>query len=310
MVLKNFTVRDFCSSFGIKENELSISVKKKIDSLDFTYKEIKGEELQSLIFNILKSIDGDKQIIGEKGRKNVWEKGWEENLNEFKDSNYDELKLIPKFIRPGNPIRLNQKYVIPSNPDFELNFVKVCRQWFLEYYFSGFKNIYEFGCGTGFNLVAAAKLFPNALLFGSDFVQSSVDLVNEISVSKNINIKGDIFDLINPNYDYKIKNNSGIFTFGALEQLASKIDNIVEYLIIQKPEICVHVEPVIELYDKDNFIDYLAIKFQGKRRYTEGLLPKLYKLKKSGKIDILKVKRLFFGSLMMEGYNLIVWRPF
>ena len=309
MALKNFTIKDFCSSFGIKEKELSLSVKKLIGNLDFSYKEINNQKLENLILKILKIIDIDKQIIGHKKRKNVWEKGWKENLNEFRDSNYDESKLIPKFIRFGNPIRLNQKYVIPSNPEFELNFVTVCRQWVLEYYFNNIKNIYEFGCGTGFNLLAASKLFPNKSLFGSDFVQSSVDLINEISHSKDINLKGDFFDLINPNYEYKIKKNSGIFTFGALEQLAGKIDEILEYLIVQKPKICVHIEPIIELYDENNLIDYLAIKFQSKRGYTDGLLSKLYNLKNNKKIEILKVKRLFFGSLLMEGYNLVAWRP-
>ena len=309
MALKNFTIKDFCSSFGIKEKELSLSVKKLIGNFDFSYRELNNKKLESLILKVLKLIDIDKQIIGHKKRKKVWEKGWKENLNEFRDSNYNELKLTPKFIRFGNPIRLNQKYVIPNNPEFELNFVTVCRQWFLEYYFNNIKNLYEFGCGTGFNLLAASKLFPNTSLFGSDFVQSSVDLINEISHSKNINLKGNLFDLINPNYEYKIKENSGIFTFGALEQLAGQIDKMLEYLIVQKPKICVHIEPIIELYDENNLIDYLAIKFQSKRGYTDGLLSKLYKLKNNKKIEILKVKRLFFGSLLMEGYNLVAWRP-
>ena len=58
-------------------------------------------------------------------------------------------------------IRLNQTYIRPVHPEFELNFVKVYRRWFLENYFYPFDNIYEFGCGTGFNLVAASEIFPN-----------------------------------------------------------------------------------------------------------------------------------------------------
>ena len=45
--------------------------------------------------------------------------------------------------------------------EFELNFVKVYHRWFLENYFHPFDNIYEFGCGTGFNLVVASEIFPN-----------------------------------------------------------------------------------------------------------------------------------------------------
>ena len=54
--------------------------------------------------------------------------------------------------------------------------------------------------------------------------------------------------------------------------------------------------------------DYLAIKFQGNRGYSAGLLPLLERLEKQGKIELLKVKRLFFGSLYMEGYNTFVWK--
>ena len=54
--------------------------------------------------------------------------------------------------------------------------------------------------------------------------------------------------------------------------------------------------------------DYLAIKFQGNRGYSAGLLPLLERLEKLGKIELIKVRRLFFGSLYMEGYNTFVWK--
>ena len=133
--------------------------------------------------------------------------------------------------------------------------------------------------------------------------------MNTIAESKNIPLKGDLFDMINPDSSYQIRQNSGVFTFGSLEQLASKLDNMLEYLIDQKPQLCVHTEPAIELYDSTNLSDYLAIKFQGKRGYSDGLLSKLQKLQDAGKIELIKVKRLYFGSMFMEGYNLFVWKP-
>jgi hypothetical protein len=35
----------------------------------------------------------------------------------------------------------------------------------------------------------------------------------------------------------------------------------------------------------------------------------LQKLAVDGRVEIQRVKRLYFGSLFMEGYSLIVWRP-
>lgn len=307
--MKILTVTNFAKSFGTSKNTFSKSCCQLIDETNFRYREINGEELESLILRILIRIDDDRQKIGAEERQEIWDNGWQENLDEFRNSGFDEKKLIPKFIRHNNPIRYNQGYIFPEHPEFELNYVKVFRQWYLEQYFSDVENIYEFGCGTGFNLVAAAELFPDKKLYGSDFVQSSVDLINTIAKEKQINISGNLFDMINPNEDYHIKKNSGIFTFGSLEQLASKTDNMINYLICEKPDICIHTEPTIELYDSNNLSDYLAIKFQGKRGYTDGLLPKLQRMHDEGKVELMKVKRLNFGSLFMEGYNLIVWRP-
>ena len=69
------------------------------------------------------------------------------------------------------------------------------------------------------------------------------------------------------------------------------------------------MEPTIELYDESNLLDYLAMRFHVKRGYTEGYLPRLRELESQNKVEILKVKRLFFGSLYMEGYSCLIWRP-
>ncbi len=302
--------KGFAESFGVNQNELSDIVLKEIKKYNFNYTEIPCSKYLSLILEILKRIDNDKQKIGADEREKVWFDGWNENLNEFKNSGYKYEALIPKFVRPNNPIRLNQEYVLPEDKNFELNFINVYRTWFLEKYFSDFENIFEFGCGTGFNLLRASELFPEKFLFGSDFVQSSVDLVNLISKSKKLNLKGSLFNMLSPDKDYNIPPNSGIFTFGALEQLASDLEPMINYLIQRKPSLCLHTEPAIELYDIQNSLeDYLAAKFQSKRGYSSGLISKLKILEKDKKIKIIKIKRLNFGSLFLEGYNLIIWKP-
>ena len=71
----------------------------------------------------------------------------------------------------------------------------------------------------------------------------------------------------------------------------------------------VHVEPTYEVYDQDLLFDYLAAKFHSKRGYTMGYLPRLKQLELDGKIEILNVKRLNFGSLFFEGFTNIIWKP-
>lgn len=303
------TLIDFARSFGTAVEDLPSACKKLIAEKDFSYEVMAGKERDDLLLQILKRIESDQQIIGAKERQDIWHDGWAENLDDFIKSGNNLKSLVPKFIRPAQVIRFNQDYIKPANPYFELDYLTVFRTWLFQKYFREVESVYEFGCGTGFNLVALAEIYPQKSLYGSDFVKSSCDLVNKIAEAYKLNLKGRVFDMINPDENFKLNINSAIFTIGAIEQLASKFEAFLQYLLKQSPKICVHVEPTIELYDENNLVDHLAIRFQGKRGYTHNFLPRLKELEKEKKIEILKIKRLYFGSLYMEGYNLMIWRP-
>ena len=303
----NITLEDFAEAFGTTVEDIPDICKELISTTDFRYRKPILESRDAIILRVLKKIDEDKQIIGAVERKDVWEKGWAENLNSFKENeNLD--RLIPKFIRNGQAIRYKQDYIIPVSDTFELDFLKVFRLWLFNKYLYNCNPIYEFGCGTGFNLTTLADLFPDKVLKGSDFVPSSVELVNQIGKTYSLNLTGFLFDMITPDTSIKLEEGSGIFTSGAMEQLASKFEDFLQYLLVQSPKICLHIEPTLELYDENNLIDYLAMKFCTKRGYTRGFLPRLMELEAQGKVEIIKVKRLYFGSLYQEGYVLVIWR--
>lgn len=307
--IKSLNLEDFAASFGTVASDIPLECRELIDKCDFSYNFLESQDQQKLILEVLKKIDTDQQVVGAPQRQAVWEKGWSENLKDFIGSNYQPDSLVPKFIRPGQPIRFNQQYIMPSNPRFELDYFSVFRLWLFKKYLQEFDSIYEFGCGTGFNLVVLARLFPQKNLHGLDFVPSSRDLVDNIGKHCRLNIKGHIFDMGRPKDDFIIEPNSAVFSIGAIEQLAGRVEPLIQYFLKQAPKLCIHVEPTIELYDENNLTDYLAIKFHRKRGYTQGYLPRLQELEKQGKVEILKVKRLYFGSLFMEGYSCIIWRP-
>ena len=307
--MKKVQLSDFAASFGTEEKEVEESCLDKIKGVDFRYNVIEKEKRDLLLLEVIKKIDQDVQIIAAPERKQRWEEGWAENLKEFTDHDYDLNKVIPKFIRPNQPIRLGNNYIQPSNPFFELNYLKVYRQWVFSKYLADFDSVYEFGAGTGFNLFALSELFPDKDLYGSDFVSSSVDLINTIGRVKNKKIQGRIFDMIHPDHSFHLAKNSAVFTFGALEQLAGQIEAFFDYLMAQPIGLCFHIEPVIDLYDQETLFDYLAYKFHKKRGYTQNLLGTIQRLEKEGKAKIIKVVRPRFASLFMEGYSLIVWHP-
>jgi hypothetical protein len=303
------SIDDFCKSFGTDKNSFSKECLSSIEETDFSYKILEHEDRDNIILEILKKIESDQQRIGEPKRKTIWNNGWQENLDKFVGSGYDLESLIPKFIRDDQVIRLNGNYVKPNNPRFEYDYMTIFRKWLIERYFPPFQNVYEFGCGTGLNLVLLSETYPEKDLYGSDFVPASVQLVSEIGTKKNKRIKARKFDMIHPDYDFRIEPNSIVFTFGAIEQLSSKFEDFIQYLLHFKPALCIHVEPTIELYDPNTLFDYLAMKFHRNRGYTEGLLTKIRELEEQGLAQLEKVKRLNFGSLFMEGYMYFVWKP-
>jgi len=178
--MKKVTLQDFAESFGTTESDLSVC-KSLFDKFDFSYREISGKEKDDLILQVLRKIKNDTQIIGAPEREQIWEDGWSENLKQFRDNKDDLSCVIPKFFRPNEPIRFKLQYIQPSNPTFLKDYYLLFQQWLFTKYLQGFDTIYEFGCGSGINLLAMANLFPQTKLIGYDFVPSSVELINGIA---------------------------------------------------------------------------------------------------------------------------------
>lgn len=296
--------------FNTNKNE----IEKFCNVLNFKkirYYDLTREERDSVIIKILNRIKYDSQIIASKGRKKKWFNGWKENL-ELYSKNLDDKFLLPKFYtaRENKYFRLGGEIIRAEGSDFEIKMINVFRNWYFKKYFQkhNIKNIYEFGAGTGHNLTELAKIFPDKKLYGSDFVVSAVKLLKIVSKKNNINLQSFLFDMKTPNKKIKLQNGSAVYTSGALEQLSGKIEGFINYVLKQKPEIVIHCEPAENFYNQDRLVDYLGFSFQNKRKYTNNLYAYLVKLEKEKKIQILKAIKSPFGSLMLEGYNLIVWK--
>jgi hypothetical protein len=254
-------------------------------------------------------IAANRQRVGTAGRTAVWQAGWQENWTDFEQGGYATESLLPRYIRPGHVLRLNQKYVVAASDCFERDFRAVFTHWLYETYFSSCDTVYEFGCGTGYNLLPLLEMYPEKRIYGSDFVPSSVAIINKLGQMYAGRVGGFLCDLTAPNEDLHLRPGSLVFTFGALEQLAGRFQAFLDLLLREKPELCVFVEPLYELYDSHDPVDRLAMELHERRGYTRDLLPCLQDLDRSGKIKVGKARRLFFGSTYMEVYSYIVWRP-
>lgn len=270
---------------------------------------LSSKEVETTTIQIINKILSDRQIIASKGRRSKWSIGWNESLNNFKKNN-KLSSLIPKFYteRDNKIFRLGGNFIKVKNPNFEIKMLDIYRNWYFKKYFSEVENIYEFGAGTGHNLVALSEIYKKKNLFGSDFVSSSVKMLKLVAHTQKIRLKAFLFDMSKPNGKIKLSKNSAVYTSGALEQLSGNIKKFIDYTVSQNPKIVVHVEPLIDFYNEKNLSDYLCKIFLSKRKYTTNLMAYLKKLEKNNKIKIIKICRSPFGSLMIEGYSLIVWK--
>ncbi len=240
----------------------------------------------------------DEQVRDE--RRELWERC------------YAESELTPPFLvkEKNEPLRFNYQYIIPESQRFEVDFLSVVRAYLFNKYFCNLRSVAEFGCGTGHNLLALARQQPGKVVFGLDWSRHALEHVKKLQ-HQGVSAHAVEFNLLEPNPDclhFNLKE-VGVLTVGALEQVGRKFEEFLCYLVSRQPPICIHLEPIVELYDEAKPFDQLAIKYHRARGYLEGYLPALRRLARYGLAEILEVRRIPFGSFYHEAYTYIVWRP-
>jgi SAM-dependent methyltransferase len=300
---------DFAALFGTTEEKIRQSAGFLIDAIDPGYGIIQGSDRDQLILQILKRIHAPDLKNAGDHRKGDWEDGWKQNLEEFVGANFDLSKLIPKYYKSNVPIRLNREYVLPAQCDFVYKYTQIFREWLFKEYFREFESVYEFGCGTGHNLVHLASLYPEKSLYGFDWAYSSERILQLIGSQFGMKIRGGRFNFFDPDETLGFSPGSAVFTFGALEQLGVEHEKFLDFLLRKKPQICIDVVGIFELYNPEDLVDYLAWLYHRRRNYLRGYLASLQELESRGAIRILKIHRQMFGNLYDDPYSYIVWAP-
>lgn len=306
MQIKTITDKDFEEVFGEK---LSPFLSSKINSCNLSYYELTNDERDNVILSIMQTLGSKDVQKSGPHRVNDWIKGWAENSNELSNTN-NFNSLIPKYFGKFPYVRWKQQFVRPVNRSFEYNMAKILQYWVFEKHFADVNAIYEFGCGTGHNLFRAQEVNKKASIYGLDWAESSQDNIQKINELFDKNFGCHKFDFFNVDNEYKLEKNSGVYTFAALEQVGGSHVDFINYLIEQNPSVCVHVEPIGEMLNpRNSFVDYLSVAYFKKRNYLDGLSNTLLNMEAAGKIEILQQQRSFIGSLFVDGYSIVAWRP-
>lgn len=306
MKYMKITKDDLKKMLGFQTELESLS---EMDNVDYFFEELEQEEYEREILNALKRIESDTQIVGTEERRFIWENGWGENLEELQVSK-DTTSLIPKYFHSGRPIRFQGRFIKSDISGFQERLEMLIKRCLFEQYACDKQYIYEFGCGTGYNLAMASKIYADKQYFGYDYTSSSGKVVQYLHKELNYSnlFWGGEFDFTHPNETLSLRKNNVVYTMAALEQIGNRSHAFINYLLQQKAECVVHLEPIVELYDDNKLLDYLAKRFHMKRHYLSGLYPYLKELEKNDRIVIEKVKRCYFGDCNHEPYTLIVWR--
>lgn len=310
-ILLNYSklaVEDFAAIFGTTNENIPQIAKEVICNSDFRYQILSGSERDNTLLRVVKTLLSDTLKQSGPHRKKDWEKGWTENFSNFISHGYDIKELIPKFVRKKEVVRFKGEYIMPSSPDFETNFVKILRYYLFSKYFVKTHKIFEFGCGTGLNLIAVSELFKQKELYGLDWSEASCQIINELAHKLDLNLSGIVFDMFNPNFDVEVDNKSAVFTIGAMEQLGTDFMPFTEFLLKKKPSIIINVEVNYESHDKSSLFDFLAAAYIEKRNYLRGFFAYLNELEKQGRVDILEIRKTI-GGLYHDGYAYTVWKP-
>lgn len=177
------------------------------------------------------------------------------------------------------------------------NFTQLRAELFAKY-LRDVDEVSEFGCGAGHNL--AAVPLGVTKLRGFDWSAQAVEQC------RRRGIEAQVFDMFAP--DPNVTLHGAVFTIHALEQLGRDFRPFLEFLLVRKPKIVLHIEPIEELYDEMDLQDFLALSYHRRRGYLSGFLPALQNLEKQSEIEILEARRSDFSGAYHNAYSVIVWR--
>lgn len=297
---------DFVAAFGEHPNGY---VSGRIRDYGLEYRPLDLRERDRAIRRMVDVLISQDLIRAGADRHPQWEAGWGANFQQLSHS-FDYGSLVPGYFGKYNVLRWCQDLIEPISQNFEYNSFAVIQDWLFDKYLRDVDTICEFGCGTGHNLFRARAVNGHAALWGADWTGASQNILNQIrQAGIDGNIHGHRFDFFAPDQEFRLAPGAAVYTVAALEQTGDRFEEFLSYLLDNKPSVCIHIEPIAELLDPENLLDFLSINYFRRRNYLNGFLDRLRELERDGRIHIRMARRTMIGSLFIEGYSVVVWTP-
>lgn len=184
-----------------------------------------------------------------------------------------------------------------SSEDEYRRFVELRTDVFIKY-LKDIDEVSEFGCGAGQNLIALSRDAKHLRAFDWSTLA--------VHHCRKRGLQAEVFDMFKPSADVTL--HGAVLTIHALEQLGTNWRAFLEFLLVRKPQICIHIEPIEELYDETDLHDFLSLAYHRKRGYLSGFLTGLRELEKWGGVELIEVQKSVFGNEYHDAYSIVVWR--
>lgn len=301
---------DFCEMYRCRAEELPESVVRWLQETNTRYRSPRVEEHKTLLTRAREELERGGLARSPAENVAAFSRGWQENLDLCRREGVSWETLRPRYVRPYPAMRLGGEYVFPEDPLLYDHLQAAAALYTAHRYLAETETLVEFGCGTGRFLYLLATTWDSSKTYiGTDWAPPSLELLRYIGDSCGFSLRGALFDMFHPSFDFSLPPNSGVYTVHALEQLGKNYVAFLDYLLAMRPAVVVHHEPVVEFYDERILFDSLAAKYHRARGYLEDYLPALRRLESEGRVEILAAFRPHYGPFYQESNCLVVWRP-
>jgi len=274
------------------------------------FRRLSRAERDGVMLDALRAIEDESLPIASPATLGRWERGWQEVLDRVKAQGASRSTLRPQYFK-YDVVRLRGDYAKVEDRAFEFELYRVFANLLFDEFVADAETVVDVCCGTGLNLLEIGLRHPGKRLIGYDWARPSQALLKLTAEQHGLELEGHWLDLWTLDGFDRAQRPSGktvVITTHGLEQVGSAVAPFFALIDAIKPERVVHIEPLVELYDGTDLFDALALRYHQRRGYLSGLLAEVRRRDAAGTAQILKLRRLGFGSPFHEGYSILVWK--
>ena len=295
------TKDEVLNHFNILYDDLPESIQLQLDKFfPIQYDELNSEQYKEYYELCLEMLNKKLEID--------WQDDWFNVLQNLRTNNENVKSIIrPKWFRESAFVNIQNCLSLTETPYVDWEYQLITRQMLFYTHLRDIENICEFGSGSGTNFYLINEILQNKNFILSDISVTSLKIIEELKrklnrnnlIYSNIDIEQDI--------DLQLPDNTAVITTSVLEQIGDNYKNFINFILKEKPQIVINVEPIVELLDSKNGFDNVMNLYCEKRKYLAGYLTELEKLEKQKKIKIIMKKRTMVSGTFIEN-SVLIWK--